>query len=53
MSARRALSAPEMSRTALVERSVGVARGAPRKALASCLFIWVLHAFGGRLGALY
>src|SRR5262245_13231735 len=43
MSARRMFNAPEMSRTALVERSVGVASGAARRAFLSFLSMVLLQ----------
>src|SRR5215467_8259078 len=39
-------NAPEMSRTALVERSVGVASGAARRAFWSCLSMSLLQISG-------
>src|SRR5262245_37533371 len=47
MSASRIFNAPEMSRTALDERSVGVASGAARRAFWSCLSMSLLRILGG------
>src|SRR5262249_59033968 len=51
MSASRMFNAPEMSRTALDERSVGVASAAARRAFASCLSMCSSPNLGGGTSA--